>query len=156
MGRIFKTPKDDSVEETLRAMHLANTVDNTYEWGVGWLRTLLAAVISALIVSYIESVSNFTLWLSVHLAQEYNPKLRVNAIAPGFFLTKQNHFLLIDEKTGELTPRGDRIIANTPMGTFGNPEDLIGTALWLATDASRFVTGIVVPVDGGFSAFSGV
>ena len=62
MGRIFKTPKDDSVEETLRAMHLANTVDNTYEWGVGWLRTLLAAIISALIVSYIESVSNFTLW----------------------------------------------------------------------------------------------
>ena len=62
MGRIFKTPKDDSVEETLRAMHLANTVDNTYEWGVGWLRTLLAAVISALIVSYIESTSNFTLW----------------------------------------------------------------------------------------------
>jgi NAD(P)-dependent dehydrogenase (short-subunit alcohol dehydrogenase family) len=102
------------------------------------------------------AVSNFTQWLAVHLAQEYNPKLRVNAIAPGFFLTEQNRFLLTDEKTGELTARGKTIIAHTPMGEFGKPEDLVGVALWLASDASRFVTGIVVPVDGGFSAFSGV
>ena len=102
------------------------------------------------------AVSNFTQWLAVHLAQEYSPKLRVNAIAPGFFLTTQNRFLLIDEKTGEPTPRGETIIAHTPMGRYGNPEDLIGVALWLASDASRFVTGIVVPIDGGFSAFSGV
>lgn len=102
------------------------------------------------------AVSNFTQWLAVHLAQEYNPKLRVNAIAPGFFLTDQNRFLVTDEKTGELTPRGQTIIGHTPMGHFGEPSDLIGVAIWLASDASRFVTGIVVPIDGGFSAFSGV
>ncbi|HNR30814.1 MAG TPA: SDR family oxidoreductase [Candidatus Hydrogenedentes bacterium] len=102
------------------------------------------------------AVSNFTQWLAVHLAQEYSPKLRVNAIAPGFFLTEQNRFLLTDKETGEPTPRGKTIIAHTPMNRYGAPEDLIGTLLWLASDASRFVTGIVVPVDGGFSAFSGV
>ncbi|MBN1866979.1 SDR family oxidoreductase [Candidatus Sumerlaeota bacterium] len=102
------------------------------------------------------AVSNFTQWLSTHLAQEYNTKLRVNAIAPGFFLTDQNRFLLTDEKTGELTARGKTIMAHTPMGRFGSDEDLVGTAIWLCSDASRFVTGIVVPVDGGFSAFSGV
>lgn len=102
------------------------------------------------------AVSNFTQWLSVHLAQEYSPKLRVNAIAPGFFLTEQNRFLLTEEGSGDLTPRGQTIIAHTPMGAFGKPEDLIGVATWLASDASGFVTGIVVPIDGGFSAFSGV
>ncbi len=102
------------------------------------------------------AVSNFTQWLAVHLAQEYSPNLRVNAIAPGFFLTDQNRYLLTDEKTGELTPRGKTIIQHTPLGSFGKPEDLIGAAVWLASDASRFVTGIVLPVDGGFSAFSGV
>jgi len=102
------------------------------------------------------AVDNFTQWLAVYLGQEYNTKLRVNAIAPGFFLTDQNRFLLTDEGTGELTKRGECIIQHTPMGSFGDPEDLVGTALWLASDASRFVTGIVVPVDGGFSAFSGV
>ncbi|HEO70371.1 MAG TPA: SDR family oxidoreductase [Candidatus Hydrogenedentes bacterium] len=101
-------------------------------------------------------VSNFTQWLAVHLAQEYSTKLRVNAIAPGFFLTDQNRFLLTDEHSGDLTPRGQTIINHTPMGEFGKPEDLIGALLWLASDASRFVTGIIVPVDGGFSAFSGV
>ncbi len=102
------------------------------------------------------AVSNFTQWLAVHMAQEYSPKIRVNAIAPGFFLTHQNRFLLIDEKTGELTPRGKTIIEHTPMGRFGDPEDLIGTVIWLLSDASSFVTGVVVPIDGGFSAFSGV
>ena len=102
------------------------------------------------------AVSNFTQWLAVHLAQEYNTNLRVNAIAPGFFLTEQNRFLLTDEKTGELTARGKTIIAHTPKGEFGKPEDLVGAALWLASDSARFVSGIVVPVDGGFSAFSGV
>jgi NAD(P)-dependent dehydrogenase (short-subunit alcohol dehydrogenase family) len=102
------------------------------------------------------AVSNFTQWLAVHLAQEYSPNLRVNAIAPGFFLTDQNRFLLTDEQTGALTPRGQTIMAHTPAGRFGDPEDLVGTTVWLASDASRFVTGIVVPVDGGFSAFSGV
>jgi len=102
------------------------------------------------------AVSNFTQWLAVHFAQEYSPKVRVNALAPGFFLTEQNRYLLTDRDTGEVTARGRTILAHTPMGAFGRPEDLIGTAIWLASPASRFVTGIVVPVDGGFSAFSGV
>ena len=101
-------------------------------------------------------VSNFTQWLAVHMAQEYSPNIRVNAIAPGFFLTEQNRFLLTDEKTGELTERGKTIIDHTPMGRFGCPEDLLGTVLWLLSPASAFVSGIVVPIDGGFSAFSGV
>ncbi len=102
------------------------------------------------------AVSNFTQWLAVHLAQEYSANIRVNAIAPGFFLTNQNRFLLTDEKTGELTARGQSIIDHTPMGKFGDPEDLIGAVLWLLSPASSFVSGIVVPIDGGFSAFSGV
>jgi NAD(P)-dependent dehydrogenase (short-subunit alcohol dehydrogenase family) len=101
-------------------------------------------------------VSNFTQWLAVHMAQEYSPNIRVNAVAPGFFLTEQNRFLLTDEETGELTDRGQTIIDHTPMGRFGDPEDLLGTVMWLMSPASAFVTGIVVPVDGGFSAFSGV
>lgn len=101
-------------------------------------------------------VSNFTQWLAVHLAQEYSTKLRVNAIAPGFFLGEQNRALLTDIETGQLTARGQAIISHTPMGRFGTPEDLIGTVLWLMSPASAFVTGVVVPIDGGFSAFSGV
>ena len=101
------------------------------------------------------AVSNFTQWLAVHFTQEYNKKLRVNAIAPGFFLTTQNRFLLTN-KDGSLTSRGETIIAHTPMDKFGDPEDLIGTCVWLASDAAKFVTGVIVPVDGGFSAFSGV
>ncbi|GAB4112323.1 MAG: SDR family oxidoreductase [Candidatus Caldatribacteriota bacterium] len=101
------------------------------------------------------AVSNFTQWLAVHIAQEYNQRVRVNAIAPGFFLTTQNRFLLTNAD-GSITPRGKAIIDHTPMGRFGDPEDLIGVCIWLASDASQFVTGIVVPVDGGFSAFSGV
>jgi NAD(P)-dependent dehydrogenase (short-subunit alcohol dehydrogenase family) len=102
------------------------------------------------------AVSNFTQWLAVHLNQEHSTKMRVNAIAPGFFLTDQNRFLLTDKETGELTPRGKTILDHTPMGRFGDPEDLVGTAVWLSSDAARFVNGIIVPVDGGFSAFSGV
>ena len=101
-------------------------------------------------------VNNFTQWLAVHLAQEYSPRIRVNAIAPGFFLTEQNRGMLKDPATGELTARGHTIINHTPMGRFGEPEDLLGTVLWLLSPASAFVTGIVVPVDGGFSAFGGV
>jgi NAD(P)-dependent dehydrogenase (short-subunit alcohol dehydrogenase family) len=101
-------------------------------------------------------VSNFTQWLAVHMAQEYSPKIRVNAIAPGFFLTRQNQFLLTEEKTGDLTPRGKAIIGHTPMGRFGTPEDLFGAVLWLLSPASAFVTGVILPVDGGFSVYSGV
>jgi NAD(P)-dependent dehydrogenase (short-subunit alcohol dehydrogenase family) len=102
------------------------------------------------------AVSNFTQWLAVHLAQEYSSQIRVNAVAPGFFLTEQNRFLLTEVETGELTPRGQTIIDHTPQGRFGDPEDLLGAMFWLLSPASQFVTGIVVPVDGGFSAFSGV
>jgi NAD(P)-dependent dehydrogenase (short-subunit alcohol dehydrogenase family) len=101
-------------------------------------------------------VSNFTQWLAVHMAQEYSPNIRVNAIAPGFFMTQQNRFLLTDEETGDLTQRGQQIVDHTPMGRFGNPDDLLGTVLWLLSPASAFVTGVVVPIDGGFSAYSGV
>ena len=99
------------------------------------------------------SINSITEWLSVHLAPV---GIRVNAIAPGFFLTNQNRFLLTDEKTGELTPRGEKIINNTPMGRFGEVEELQGTVNYLMSDLSKFVTGIVIPVDGGFNAFSGV
>jgi NAD(P)-dependent dehydrogenase (short-subunit alcohol dehydrogenase family) len=102
------------------------------------------------------AINNFTAWLAVHLAREYSPHIRVNAIAPGFFLTEQNRFLLTDEKTGQLTARGQSIIDHTPMARFGEPTDLIGAALWLLSPASSFVTGVVIPVDGGFQAFSGV
>jgi len=102
------------------------------------------------------AVSTFTQWLAVHMAQNYSSQIRVNAIAPGFFLTDQNRFLLTDKESGELTARGKSIIAHTPMNRFGTPEDLLGAILWLISPASGFVTGTVIPVDGGFSAYSGV
>ena len=102
------------------------------------------------------AIDNFTQWLAVYLAREYSPGLRVNAVAPGFFVTEQNRDLLVDEASGKLTERGESIISHTPMGRFGDPEDLIGAVLWLLSPASSFVTGVVVPIDGGFSAFSGV
>lgn len=98
------------------------------------------------------AVSNFTQWLAVHFSKV---DIRVNALAPGFFLTEQNRTLLTHDN-GELTERGNIIIDHTPMGRFGTPEDLIGTLLWLCSDGSRFVTGVVVPIDGGFSSFSGI
>ena len=100
-----------------------------------------------------SSINNFTEWLAVHFAKV---NIRVNAIAPGFFLTNQNRFLLIDENTNELTERGHKIINNTPMGKFGEPEDLQGAVLYLLSDISKFVTGTVLAIDGGFNAYSGV
>lgn len=99
------------------------------------------------------SINNFTEWLAVHFAKM---NVRVNAIAPGFFLTNQNRFLLIDENTNDLTARGKKIIDNTPMGKFGEPEDLLGSTLFLLSDASSFITGVVLPIDGGFNIYSGV
>jgi len=99
------------------------------------------------------SINNFTQWLAVHLAMM---NIRVNAIAPGFFLTKQNRFLLVDEKTGKPTPRGEKIIANTPMRRYGTTDELQGTVLYLLSDISKFVTGVIIPVDGGYSAYGGV
>ena len=100
------------------------------------------------------AVSNFTQWLAVHFCKA---GIRVNAIAPGFFLTAQNHKLLIDEKTGEFTARAKKIVEHTPMGRFGESRELVGTLLWLASEeGSGFVNGVVVPVDGAFSAYAGV
>lgn len=102
------------------------------------------------------AVSNFTQWLAVHMAQNCSTNIRVNAIAPGFFLTEQNRFLLTDKDSGDLTPRGKSVLEHTPMHRFGTPDDLLGATLWLVSPAASFVTGTVIPVDGGFSAFSGV
>lgn len=97
------------------------------------------------------AVSNFTQWLAVHFS---HAGVRVNALAPGFFMTEQLRFLHIDPQTGELLPRARQVIAHTPMGRYGLPDDLIGALVWLLSDASGFVTGVVVPVDGGFSSYS--
>jgi len=99
------------------------------------------------------SINNFTEWLAVHLAKV---NIRVNAIAPGFLLTNQNRFLLTDEKTGELTERGKKVIDGTPMGKFGDPTDITGTVIFLLSDMSSFITGVTIPIDGGFNAYSGV
>jgi NAD(P)-dependent dehydrogenase (short-subunit alcohol dehydrogenase family) len=100
-------------------------------------------------------VESLTRWLAAEMARRYGPGMRVNAIAPGFFIGDQNRELLIDPE-GNLTGRGQRIIDHTPAGRFGEPDDLVSTLLWLCGPGARFVTGVVVPVDGGFSAFSGV
>lgn len=102
------------------------------------------------------AITNFTAWLATYLAQNFSGKIRVNAIAPGFFLGEQNRFLVQDKDTGGWTARGQKIVDHTPMGRFGNPEDLLGAVLWLLSPAASFVTGITVPVDGGFSAYAGV
>ena len=99
------------------------------------------------------SINNFTAWLAVHLASQ---SIRVNAIAPGFFLTEQNRFLMYDKETGNLSPRGKKILGATPMKRFGLPEELHGAMLYLISDMSRFVTGVVLPIDGGFNSYSGV
>ena len=102
------------------------------------------------------AVTNFTQWLAVHMAQNYSPRIRVNAIAPGFFITDLNRILLMDKDSGDYTARGKSVIAHTPMNRFGTPEDLLGATMWLISPAAAFVTGAVIPIDGGFSAFSGV
>ena len=101
------------------------------------------------------AVDNFTRWLAVELAGKHGAGLRVNAIAPGFFLGEQNRAMLVNED-GSLTGRGSDIVGHTPAGRFGEPEELVGTLIWLCSPAARFVTGVVVPVDGGFSAYAGV
>ncbi len=102
------------------------------------------------------AVSSFTQWLAVHVCREYSKQIRVNAIAPGFFITEQNRYLLTDKESGKPSERGKKVLEHTPMDRFGEPADLIGTVVWLIGDGAKFVTGIVVPIDGGFSAFSGV
>jgi NAD(P)-dependent dehydrogenase (short-subunit alcohol dehydrogenase family) len=102
------------------------------------------------------AVDNFTRWLAVHMAATYGPGIRVNAIAPGFMLTDQNRFLLVDEARGGPTERTRQILGHVPMARLGDPVDIVGAALWLVSDQARFVTGVVVPVDGGFTANAGV
>ncbi|MCX6267344.1 MAG: SDR family oxidoreductase [Bacteroidetes bacterium] len=99
------------------------------------------------------AINNFTEWLAVHMAKT---GVRVNAIAPGFFLTNQNRFLLIDEQTGNLLPRGEKIMAGTPMGRFGTPDELAGPVAFLLSDMARYITGTVMLIDGGYNAYSGV
>lgn len=101
------------------------------------------------------SISNFTQWLAVHISQNYSKTVKVNAIAPGFFVTEQNRDLLTT-KDGGLTARGQKVIDHTPMGVFGDPSDLVGAIVWLLSPAAKFVHGTVVAIDGGFSAYSGV
>ncbi|NKB67589.1 MAG: SDR family oxidoreductase [Candidatus Latescibacteria bacterium] len=102
------------------------------------------------------AADNFTRWLAVHMAQEYDPAIRVNAIAPGFMLTQQNRFLLVDEDSGDLTARGQSILGSVPMARFGEPPEVVGAVLWLLSDQATFVTGAIVPIDGGYTAFAGV
>ncbi len=102
------------------------------------------------------ATNNFTHWLAVHMADTYSPHIRVNAIAPGFILTEQNRFLLVEKDTEELTERGHQVISSVPMGRLGKPGEIVGAALWLVSDSASFVTGAIIPVDGGFNAFSGV
>ena len=120
---------------------------------VGGVRPLTRAVGYS---SAKAGVVSFTQWLAVHMAREYSPQIRVNALAPGFVLTKQNGFLLTDEKTGAPTERGRQVTAQVPMGRYGQPEEMVGAALWLVSDAASYVTGAVVPVDGGLLASLGV
>ena len=117
----------------------------------------IAPLTAAISYSNAKAAANsFTKWLAVHMAQNYSPKIRVNAITPGFILTEQNKFLLVNEKTGQMTERGNTIIKNVPMARYGKPKEIAGTVLWLVSDMASFVTGAVIPVDGGFTAFSGV
>lgn len=110
------------------------------------------------VVGYAASkaaIDNFTRWLAVEMARKFGEGIRVNAVAPGFFLTEQNRSLLLQEN-GEVTERGKLVIQHTPMNRFGAPEELVGTIIWLCSEAARFVTGTVIPVDGGFSASTGI
>ena len=102
------------------------------------------------------AADSFTRWLAVHMASTYSPNIRVNAIAPGFMITNQNRFLLLDEQTEQLTERGETVVSNVPMRRFGDPTEIVGAVLWLLSDHATFVTGAVIPVDGGFSANCGV
>ena len=102
------------------------------------------------------AADSFTRWLAVHMATTYAPEIRVNAVAPGFMITDQNRFLLVDEQTGELTERGETILKNVPSGRFGNPDEVVGGVLWLLSEQASFVNGAIVPIDGGFTAFAGV
>jgi NAD(P)-dependent dehydrogenase (short-subunit alcohol dehydrogenase family) len=163
----FFTLDLEAIEEVLR-LNFHGTLSTTQAFAAGMAQRKAGCIVNITsmaavrpltrVVGYSASkaaVVNFTQWLAVHLAQTHGPGLRVNALAPGFFLTEQNRYLMI-QPDGNLSPRAQSIIAHTPHERFGEPEDLISTLRWLVSPASKFVTGTVIPVDGGFSAFGGV
>jgi NAD(P)-dependent dehydrogenase (short-subunit alcohol dehydrogenase family) len=163
--RSFFDLDEQAIENTVR-LNFTGTVLTCQVFGRGMAERGQGCIVNVAsirpltrVVAYAAAkaaVVNFNQWLAVLMAREYSPKIRVNSIAPGFFLTEQNRYIMLDEKTGGYTPRAQTIIAHTPAGRLGEPDDLVGTLLWLVSPASIFVTGIVVPVDGGFSAFGGV
>ncbi|MCS7194665.1 MAG: SDR family NAD(P)-dependent oxidoreductase [Meiothermus sp.] len=156
-----------AVEEVVN-LNFTGTLRATQAFGAGMARRRQGCIVNIASMAAVRpltrvvgysaakaAVVNFTQWLAVHLAQTYGPGLRVNAIAPGFFLTEQNRYLMLRED-GSLTERAQTILAHTPQNRFGVPEDLLSTLRYLVHPDSRFVTGVVIPVDGGFSAFGGV
>lgn len=163
---VFDVPMD-AFDEALR-LNLHGTVIPTLAFAEAMSSRKSGSVVNISSMAAIRAISgvlaysvaksgidSFTRWLAVDLARRYGGGIRVNAVAPGFFITTQNHAVLVDPR-GEYTPRARRIVDSTPMGRFGNSEELVGAVQWLCSDAASFVTGAVIPVDGGFSAFSGV
>ncbi|GEM85569.1 SDR family NAD(P)-dependent oxidoreductase [Meiothermus granaticius] len=159
---------DLSAVEEVMSLNFTGTLRATQAFGAGMARRQSGCIVNITSMAAVRpltrvvgysaakaAVVNFTQWLAVHLAQAYGPGLRVNAIAPGFFLTEQNRYLMLKEDGG-LTERAQTILAHTPQNRFGAPEDLLSTLRYLVHPQSRFVTGVVLPVDGGFSAFGGV
>jgi NAD(P)-dependent dehydrogenase (short-subunit alcohol dehydrogenase family) len=163
---IFDVPID-AFDEALR-LNLHGTVVPTMVFGQAMATTGKGCVINISSMAAIRQLSgvlaysvaktgidSFTRWMAVELARKHGDGLRVNAIAPGFFVTTQNHKVLVNPD-GSPTERARRIIEHTPMGRFGRPEELLGAVRWLCSDDASFVTGAVIPVDGGFSVYGGV
>ena len=163
---IFDVPLD-AFEEALR-LNLHGTVIPTFVFGEAMAKNGSGSIVNISSMAALQALSgvlaysvakagidNFTRWMAVEMARKHSPRVRVNAIAPGFFLTTQNRGVLVDPE-GNATMRAQTIIKRTPMGRFGTPDELLGAVQWLCSDAASFVTGVVIPVDGGFSAFSGV
>ena len=163
---IFEVPLD-AFDEVLQ-LNLHGTIIPSLVFGEIMARQGSGSIVNVSSMAAIQAISaalgysvakagidNFTRWLAVELARKHGDGIRVNAIAPGFFVSTQNRAVLVDEN-GQPTARSRRIVERTPMGRFGRPDELLGAVQWLCSDASSFVTGAVIPVDGGFSAFSGV
>jgi len=163
---VFEVPLD-AFDEVLR-LNLHGTVVPSLIFGEAMAERRSGSIVNISSMAAMRSISGvlgysvaksgidrFTMWLAVELARKHGGAIRVNAIAPGFFVSKQNRGVLIDAN-GEYTARARSIIERTPMGRFGEPEELVGAVRWLCSDAASFVTGAVIPVDGGFSAFGGV